>query len=173
MIDDRLKLKNKINKVSMVIMDVDGVLTDGRIVYSSKDELKFFDVQDGYGLYLLNKFNINTAIITARKSKIVKRRAKDMHISSVYYTHDKLWAYEKIKDKFNLKDENICYIGDDLLDLPVIKKVGFSVTVPNAFDDIKKEVDYISTKRGGRGAVREIADLILKAKGLRDDVINI
>jgi len=168
------ELKEKIINIKLVIMDVDGVLTDGKIIYGDyyPGELKSFDVKDGYGVYLLNKAGIDTAIITAGRSKIVKKRARDMKISCVYHTRDKLKAYRELKKKFKLEDVNICYIGDDYFDLPAIKKAGFSACVCDAIDDIKSEVDYTSEKPGGGGAVREIVELVLKTKGLWDSVIE-
>jgi len=157
-------------KIKLLILDIDGVMTDGRIVYSIYgDELKFFDVQDGLGITLLNKVGIRSAIITAKKSRIVKARARDMKIAYVYQGYmDKARAFDKILKKSRLKAEDICFIGDDLIDVPVIKRAGFAVAVSNAMEEVKHSAHYVTTKMGGRGAVREICDLILKSQGKWD-----
>ena len=148
-------------------MDVDGVLTDGRIVYAnSGDELKFFDVTDGMGLALFTRAGLKTAIITAKKSKIVTKRSKDLHIDKVYQNaFKKSEAYEKALNHFGIQGEEVCFIGDDVIDIPVLKKAGLAIAVASAVDEVKKEADYITKKPGGRGAVREIIELILKKQG--------
>ena len=163
--------REKLIKIKIVIMDVDGVLTDGRIVYGDHgDELKFFDVQDGFGIAMLRKAGLKTFIITAKKSKINERRAKELKVVKIFQkAPDKLKAYEKILKKFKTVPEEICYIGDDLLDLPVLRRVGFSVAVDNAVDEVKKTVHYVTKQKGGRGAVREVCDMIMKAQGRWDE----
>ena len=163
----------KIKKVRLLILDVDGVLTDGRIIYGDAgDELKCFDVQDGFGIYLLSKVGIRTVLITAKKSAVVRRRAKESRVAKVYQgAIDKLKAYEKVKRKFRVKDEEVCFIGDDLLDLPVLVRAGFSVAVPNAVEDLKSRSHYITQRKGGRGAVREVIDLILKGQGKYETLV--
>lgn len=153
--------------IKLLILDIDGVMTDGRIIYSVYgDELKFFDVQDGFGITLLNRAGIKSAIITAKKSRIVKLRAKDLRVACVYQGFpDKLIPFNKILDRFKIKPDEICFMGDDLIDLPVLKRVGLAVAVPNAVEEVKSSAHYITSKIGGRGAVREICDLILKAQG--------
>jgi 3-deoxy-D-manno-octulosonate 8-phosphate phosphatase (KDO 8-P phosphatase) len=159
-------LNDKAKAVKLLILDVDGVLTDGRIVYGNYgDELKFFNVHDGLGMTLLKRAGISSVIITARKSKIVKRRARDFGASSVYSDHDKLKIYKKVLSKFNVREEEVCFIGDDLLDLPVLKRSGLAVAVPTAVDEVKNAAHYVTSHRGGFGAVREICDIILKATG--------
>ncbi len=159
-------MEEKIKNIKVLIMDIDGVLTDGRIILSSfGDELKFFDVQDGFGLALWRKAGYKSAIITANKSSVVTRRASMLKIDKVYQkVYNKLTAYNKIKKIFKVTDGQICFIGDDLIDLPILKRIGFSCCVANAIEDIKPEVDYITKKEGGHGAVREIIDLILKTQ---------
>lgn len=167
------KLKQKINRIKLVIMDVDGVLTDGKIVYGENlGELKFFNVKDGYGVVLLNKAGIKTAIISAGNKDLIEKRAKDMKVSFVYCTENKLDTYRNLKKKLNIDNNSICYIGDDLLDMPVIEKVGFSACVSDATEDVKNNVDYIAHVPGGEGAVREIVEMILKTKNLWEDVIK-
>lgn len=150
----------------MVIFDVDGVLTDGRMVYDSEGkELKFFDVHDGLGIHLLNKAGIQTAIITARKNKVVNKRAKDLGIKHIFQgNHQKIEPFLKLQKKFRLKDDEICFIGDDVIDIPVLRRVGLPVVVANAPEEIKQEAFYITKRSGGRGAVRELTEVILKAQ---------
>lgn len=165
-------LIERIKKINTVIFDIDGVLTDGRIIYAnSGNELKFFDVQDGFGAILLKRAGFKTFIMTAKKSKVVKLRGKDMQVSGIYQNcFDKLKTFNEITAKFKLDPENICYIGDDLIDLPVLKRVGFAVSVPNAMDEVKNGVHYVTKKKGGRGAVRELCDIILKAQNKWESV---
>ena len=145
-------------------MDVDGILTDGKIIYGSNgNDIKEFDVKDGLGVNLLYRAGIKIVILTARYSNVIKRRAKDMHIDAVYQNaFDKLKVYNKILKRFKFKDEEVCFIGDDLVDLPVLRRVGFSACTACSITDIKKEVDYITERTAGSGGVRELAELILK-----------
>ena len=153
-------------RVKVFIVDIDGVMTDGRIVYSGYgDELRFFDVQDGFGITLLNRAGIKTVIITAGKSKIVKHRARDLKVSSTYHGFmDKIDAFNDLLKRFKVTPEEVCFIGDDLIDIPILKRAGFAVAVPNAVDEVKKLAHHITANKGGRGAVREICDLILKSQ---------
>lgn len=168
MIEERAK------KVKLLIMDVDGVLTDGRIIYAnSGDQLKFFDVTDGMGLALLSHAGLKSAILTAKKSKVVARRAKDMHIDKVYQNaHRKSEVFKKILNDFKVSPEEVCFIGDDVIDISVLKKVGFAICAPNAVSEVKNEVHYITKREGGRGAVREVIDMILKTQGKWDEAIK-
>ena len=167
MIEDRAK------KVKLLILDVDGVLTDGRIVYDNfGDELKFFSVLDGFGMSLLYNAGIKSAIITAKKTRIVKRRARDMHVAAVYSNHKKLKAYQKLLKRFRLKNEEVCFIGDDLLDLALMKRAGLAIAPPNAADEVKNSSHYITKREGGKGAVREVIEIILKSQGLWDEIIS-
>lgn len=159
-------------KVKLLIVDIDGVMTDGRIIYSVYgDELKFFDVQDGLGISLLLRAGIKSVIITAKKSRIVKMRAKDLRVAKAYQGHmDKLIPFEKTLRRFRVKPEEVCFIGDDLIDIPILRRVGFAIAVPNAMEEVKASAHHITVKAGGRGAVREICDFILKAQGKWDSV---
>lgn len=151
----------------MVIMDVDGVLTDGKIILDANGvESKAFYVQDGSAITYLHRVGIKTAIISGRESKVVELRANELSIEDVYLgIHKKLEAYEEILKKHKIKDNEICYIGDDLIDLPILTKVGFSVAVPNAPLEVKERVSYITDAPGGYGAVREVTEKILKSQG--------
>ena len=160
-------LKHRILKIKLLVMDVDGVLTDGRIIYGDYgDELKFFDVQDGLGLAMLRRAGIHTVVISAKKSRVNHRRAKDLQITKIYQNApDKLKIFEKVAKKMKLAHDEVCYIGDDLVDIPVMSKVGFAIGVNNAVDEVKSIAHYVTLKKGGRGAVREVIDLILKTQG--------
>jgi len=121
---------------------------------------------------LLHRAGIKSVIITAKKTRIVKRRAKDMHVAKVYSNYEKLKVYEKVIKRFRVKDEETCFIGDDLIDLPVLKRAGLSIAPPEAMEEVKNICHYITKKSGGRGAVREVIEIILKAQGLWDKVTS-
>jgi 3-deoxy-D-manno-octulosonate 8-phosphate phosphatase (KDO 8-P phosphatase) len=166
------KLKEKIKKIKLVILDVDGVLTNGKIIYnSSGNDTKEFNVKDGFGVRLLTRAGIKSVLLTARTSKVLERRAHDMGVEAVHDNAlEKLPVYKKITSKFNLKDDEVCFMADDLVDLPVLKKVGFSASPSDALEDIKKRSDYVAKNKGGHGAVRELAELILKVQNKWDEV---
>ena len=166
-------LKERAQKIKLLVLDVDGVLTDGRIIYGDAgDELKSFDVQDGFGIYLLSKVGVRTVIITAKKSAVVQRRARDSHVAKVYQNAiDKWKVYQKVRRKFRVTDEEVCFIGDDLLDLPILVKAGFAVSVPNAVEALRARSHYVTQRKGGRGAVREVVDLILRSQEKYDALI--
>jgi 3-deoxy-D-manno-octulosonate 8-phosphate phosphatase (KDO 8-P phosphatase) len=157
----------KARNVKLLILDVDGVLTDGRIVIDDRGvETKCFDVRDGHGIKLLKRADIEVAIITGRESEVVSHRARELGIDSVYQNiHDKLEVYEAILEEKGLRDGDVGFVGDDIVDLPVLRRAGFSVVVADGVEELKPYADYVSRNRGGRGAVREISELILKAQG--------
>jgi len=159
-------LLEKAKKIKVLLLDVDGVLTDGRIVYDSHGrDLKFFDVHDGMGVYLLKKCGIPSVIITAKGSRAIKPRAKDMQIDIVFEdVSPKTSVLEKICGIYHVSPEELCFIGDDLVDLCLMKKVGFPAAVANAAQEIKNAAVFVTSKKGGRGAVRELAELILKTQ---------
>lgn len=156
-------MKEKYKKIKMLIMDVDGTLTDGKIyIGASGEEFKAFNVKDGYGIKLLKENGITPAIITGRNSEIVLRRAEELGIEEVFQgIENKLEKYEELKMKYNLIDDEIAYIGDDINDYKILKKVGVKFAVSNCVKSLKTIVDYVSVFNGGDGAVREIIDLIL------------
>ncbi|MGE4357352.1 MAG: KdsC family phosphatase [Candidatus Omnitrophota bacterium] len=159
-------------KIKLLIMDVDGVLTDGKFYYGNYgDELKAFNIHDGFGLTLLKRAGIKTVIITAGNSKVVTRRAKHLQITRVYQkAYRKINTYIRVLKKFRLSDEEVCYIGDDLIDIPILKRVGLAVCVANAREELKTLVHYITNACGGEGAVREIVEILLKAQDKWDMV---
>ena len=156
-------LEEKAGNIKLFITDVDGILTDGSIFLGNDgEEFKAFNSQDGMGIKLAQKEGIEVAIITGRESKIVERRAGELDIEEIYQgIDDKLSILKKVVEKYEIDYEQTAYIGDDLNDLPVLKKVGFSLTAANGVDQVKEAVDYVTKRSGGRGAVREAIDLIL------------
>ena len=167
-------LAQRASKISILLMDVDGVLTDGRIVYADYgDELKFFDVQDGAGLVFWNRMGLKSAIISARRAKLLRRRAKDMRVDFMEQGQLlKLPAYEKMLKRFRATDEQVCAISDDLMELPILRRVGLAVAVPNAVEEVKRIAHYVTRRPGGKGAVREVVELLLKSKGLWEQVLH-
>lgn len=167
-------IKDKARNVKLLLLDVDGVLTDGRIVYDSCGrDLKFFDVHDGLGVYLLSKSGIKTILITAKGSRAIKPRAQDMRVAEVFQDiSPKTSILDKILKKYKVSLDEICFVGDDLVDLCLMKKVGFPVAVFNAVREIKQTASYICLREGGRGAVREVSELILKAQGKWDEALE-
>jgi len=152
--------------IKLIAMDVDGVLTDGSITYGTSDlEIKSFYVKDGQGITLARKERIEIAFITARISDALVKRAKDLGVIEVHQgVVDKWNCMEKIIKRYNLSKEEILYIGDDIVDINVMKNVGFPVAVSDAIDEVKEIAKYITKKPGGRGAVREVIDMVLKAQ---------
>jgi 3-deoxy-D-manno-octulosonate 8-phosphate phosphatase (KDO 8-P phosphatase) len=160
-------MEAKLAKIKLLLLDVDGVLTDGRIIYDSQgNELKAFDVKDGHGLKMLQRAGIEVGIITGRSSQVVIRRAAELGIKILYQgALSKLEPYQEILSQQGLTDEQVAYVGDDVVDLPILRRVGFSATVADAVADVLPLVNYVASKPGGRGAVREICDLLIKASG--------
>jgi len=158
-------------KIKLLLLDVDGVLTDGSVILGNYgDELKRFDIRDGLGVVLVKRAKLKCAIITAKSSRVVKIRAKQLGIDKVYGNHYKIKSLKSIKKRFSVKDEEICFLGDDLIDVSILKRVGLAVSVPEARQEAKNVSHYVTAASGGRGAVREICELILKAQGKWHDV---
>ena len=160
----KVDLSKKIKKIRCLLVDCDGVLTNGAMYYTENgDEIKKFSTYDGMGFQLLKNHGIITGIITGEDRQLVKRRFEKLGLNELYMgVSDKLKILDEICKKNNLKYEEVAYIGDDLNDIPIIENVGFSCSVHNGISIIKSKVDYVTSKNGGEGAVREIADLILK-----------
>ena len=165
-------IKKKARNIKLLIMDVDGVLTPAYIIIDGLGrEIKVFNVQDGFGIMLWRRAGLKTAIITAGKSPAIRKRASMLKIDALYEkAFNKREAYGELKKRFKVSDNEVSFIGDDLIDLPILKKVGLACSVPNCNDEIRDHVDYISKRMGGKGAVREIIDILLKSKGLWKDV---
>jgi len=153
--------------VKLLILDVDGVLTDGRITYDHLGrEVKFFNTKDGYGIVKAQKEGIKVAVVSGRYSWQVEKRCRELGIEEVRQgVSDKLSLYEELKEKFGLKDEEVAAMGDDLPDLPVLERVGVSGAPADAVPEVKVIVDFVSRRQGGKGAVREFVDYLLKEKG--------
>ena len=160
-------IKEKLKGIKLLILDVDGVMTDGRIIMDNEGkEIKNFDVRDGHGIKILQRYGIKVAILTGRKSKVVEYRAKDLEINDVYQgAFNKKEVLGRILKKHKLSVSAVAFLGDDIVDIPVLKSVGFSAAVADATAMVKKSVDYVTGHKGGQGAVREICEMILQAQG--------
>jgi len=162
-----MNVNSRLKQIKLFLSDVDGVMTDTRIWLNSKDEwCRHYSIYDGMGLKRLQKIGVKTGIITAACAHDVRTRFKFLKVD--YFREDaknKLDDLKLILKESGFKAEEVCYIGDDLMDLSVIEHVGFGVTVPHALDQIKKKSDYVTTKEGGFGAVREICEMIVESKG--------
>lgn len=160
--------------IKLLILDVDGVLTDGSIILDNEgNEFKSFHVRDGHGIKMLEKAGIKVAIITGRHSKVVERRAHELGITEIYQRcHIKSVAYKHLIEKMGMSDSEVAYIGDDIVDIPILKRVALSVAVADATEETKAEALLITINNGGRGAVREICELILKANGKWRELID-
>ena len=160
-------MRHKLLKIKWILMDVDGVMTDGSITYaSSGEEIKTFNAQDGAGINLAHMAGLHTGIITGRKSEMVQRRILDLKYD--YFREGvsrKATMYEEFKKEFKVSDEQVCYMGDDFADLGILLQAGLSVAPSNARDEIKAVCDFVTLAPGGSGAVRELIDKILKAQG--------
>ena len=159
--------------IKLLLLDVDGILTDGTITYTHEGtEIKSFHTRDGLGIRLLQEAGVEVGIITARSSEAVKRRAEDLKLAHVYQgCRNKIEAYTELLAKVNLSDAEVAYMGDDWLDLPLLTKVGFSASVIDAVHEVRQVVDYVTTLPGGRGAVREVCDMIIAAQHKQEELL--
>jgi 3-deoxy-D-manno-octulosonate 8-phosphate phosphatase (KDO 8-P phosphatase) len=154
-------------KVKLMIFDVDGVLTDGGLYYGPEGEIfKRFNALDGHGVKLLQQSGVDTALITARQSDIVIQRAAALGITHVHQgAHDKRAVFEQLAAKLGIAAEQCGFIGDDVIDLPILIRVGFAASVANGHAEVQRRAHYVTRNNGGHGAVRELCDLILHAQG--------
>jgi len=161
------QLREKLLHIRMLAMDVDGVLTDGRAFYGPNGfEAVAFHVHDGSAIKWLHRLGFRSAFITGRSLEAVRARAEALGVHYVYENaRVKLEAYDRLKAEAELEDRAICYVGDDLTDLPVLTRAGVSVAVADARPEVRQEADVITLARGGRGAIREVAEMILEAHG--------
>ncbi|HOE80034.1 MAG TPA: HAD hydrolase family protein [Smithellaceae bacterium] len=166
------ELLKKLKKIKMLVLDVDGVMTDGGIIMDGGGgESKVFNVRDGHGLVLLQRHGISVAILTGRTSTVVEHRARDLKIKEVYQgALNKKEVFVGLLQKNNLLADDVAYMGDDIVDIPVLKMAGFSAAVSDADETVKKIVDHVTASRGGRGAVREICEMLLKAQDFWPEV---
>ena len=153
---------------------MDGVLTDGRIIISDDgQETKCFNVRDGHGLKLVQRGGIEVILLTGRKSRVVEHRARELGIKRVYQgVLDKLSVFNEILAAEGLVPGQVAYAGDDIVDLPVLRRVGLSITVSDAHDEILKTVDLVTKNPGGRGAIREVCEMILKTQGKWEELMG-
>ncbi len=170
----RAELTQRILPVRMMIFDVDGVLTDGRVIYMDDGaEIKEFDAQDGHGIKLLQRAGIEVALISGRACRAVEHRALGLGIHRVYQGYRaKIEPYEQLLADTGLKEHETGFMGDDLIDIPVMRRAGFAVAVPNGAPHIFPYAHYITRASGGRGAAREVCEMILQAQGLWESVME-
>lgn len=160
------RVRKKARKIRLLLLDVDGVLTDGRIIIDGHGvETKQFDVRDGQGIALLIRSGVTVGFVTGRSSESVRHRARELGVKLVHQgVQNKADTYDRIKRKTGLADEQVAYMGDDITDLPVLSRVGLAVAVRDSWPGIKARVDYVTQAKGGYGAVRELSELLLKAQ---------
>jgi 3-deoxy-D-manno-octulosonate 8-phosphate phosphatase (KDO 8-P phosphatase) len=168
MIDQFLQ---KLNQIALVIFDVDGVLTDNTVYMGSDGfELKRFNIADGLGIHMAQKHGIKIALLSGRKSPSTITRARELGITDVYQdTSNKIEYYDALKAKYSIEDQHIVYVGNDLIDLPIMKQCGLAVAVPDSPQSVLKAAHYVTKKAGGFGAAREILDMILEARGIDEE----
>lgn len=156
----------RICNIRWLLSDVDGVLTDGGIFLDNQGiETKRFDVKDGHGIKLLQRAGIQVALLTGRTSNVVVQRAHELKITEIFQgVNDKKLAYVTFKTRIGLTDQDIAYIGDDVVDIPILRQVGVAFAVHDAVDEVKAVADSVTSRPGGHGAVREVAELILKTQ---------
>ena len=167
-------IKNLAKDIKILILDVDGILTDGLVhIFGDGREMYEFNVYDGYGIKLWRRAGFKVGFLTGRVSDAVEFRAKQLEVDFLFRgASDKVSLIEKLAKEERVTMKNICYLGDDLQDLALLKKVGLSVSVPNAREEVKKYVHYVTSLKGGGGAVRELIEKLLKEKDLWDGIIN-
>ncbi|NLE64677.1 MAG: HAD hydrolase family protein [Elusimicrobia bacterium] len=160
-------MRSILKKIKLIAMDVDGVMTDGRIVFDDLGrELKFFDVKDGLAISLARRGGLKTAVISARGCRAVRARMKDLKIDKVYLdAYPKIKAFEKMLSALGVTGQEVCFIGDDLPDLEILGRVGMAACPADAASEVRAVADLVAKSKGGRGAVREIIEKILKAQG--------
>ena len=170
-----MSLQEKCSKIKVIILDVDGVLTDGRIGYrgDSEEDLKFFDVRDGHGIKLALRSGLKAGILSGRQSGANRKRAEELGLSFLYESvKNKAEGLEKLLKDQNVTAEECMYIGDDVVDLPPMKRCGFAVAVADGVKELDLVADFRTENKGGRGAVREAIELLLKEQGKWEDIIN-
>jgi len=167
-------ITEKAKKLKLLILDVDGVLTDGRLFFDDNGkEYKTFHARDGHGIKLLRQTGVEVAVISGRKSNSVALRMKSLGVEYVYQGHEnKIAAFNEIIQSLSISPEQAAHVGDDLLDLPVMTRVGLSIAVNDANDSVKEYADWCTKTAGGLGAVREVCDFIMQAQGTFDGVLK-
>ena len=173
MIDADQDIIDRARKIKLLILDCDGVLTDGRIIMPpGSDETKTFDVKDGHGIVMAQRAGLRIAIISGRKSSVLRARATELGVTHLY---EMAWVktepYEKVLAEEGLTDEEVCYVGDDVVDIPLLRRAGLGVAVADAVEETKKHSHIVTERGGGRGAVREVIEFILKAQDKWDEAM--
>ncbi len=165
------EILEKARPVRLIIFDVDGVLTDGNLYLgNSGEELKAFNIKDGLGIKLLMQSGVEVGVITGRSSELVAQRMQSLGVKHIYQgQHEKLPAYQELVAKLGLEPEQVAYVGDDLIDLPLMRRVGFAVAVEDAHPLVKQHAHWQTPAAGGKGAVREVCELLMKAQGTLDE----
>ena len=160
-------LRRRLRKIRCLLLDVDGVLTDGKLHFTSDgEEFKTFDVQDGHGIAMAQRAGLTVGFISGRPAKATARRAADLRVKILLQKpSNKMDMVEKVKRQHGFANDEIAFVGDELVDLPVLRRVGLAVAVPNATDEVKRAAHYLTRRRGGDGAVREVIEMILKTQG--------
>jgi 3-deoxy-D-manno-octulosonate 8-phosphate phosphatase (KDO 8-P phosphatase) len=166
-------LRDRARRIRLLLMDCDGVLTDGRIVLLPEaDDLKFFYAQDGQGLKLAAQAGLRTGVITVRASRVLERRIEEMRVHFLFQNAtNKIEAYDAILRQEGISDGEVAFIGDDLPDLPVMSRVGLAIAVSNAVEEVKAHAHYVTDRPGGHGGVREATEFILKAQGKWESLV--
>lgn len=168
------QLQNHANSIQMVVFDIDGVFTDGRIYLNHLgEETKAFNVRDGHGVRMLIHYGIRVAVLSGRKSAAVEVRMRELGVSDVLQGHaDKKTAFNKLINDKNISAQSVAFVGDDIIDVQAMQLAGLAIAVADAHDWVKQHADHITHANGGHGAVREVCELILAAKGLLDTALN-
>jgi 3-deoxy-D-manno-octulosonate 8-phosphate phosphatase (KDO 8-P phosphatase) len=164
----------KLKEIQMLLLDVDGVLTDGSIIYSDEtSETKVFNVKDGFGLKLVMQAGIKVGLVTGRTSKALDRRCRDLGIERLYDgVQQKARLLDQIALKTGVRPERMAFVGDDLPDIPIMRRVGLSIAVADAHERVRRHAEWTTSASGGRGAVREVCDALLKARGKWDKIME-
>ena len=162
-------LRKKLKEVELLILDVDGVLTDNNLFIGTDGlEFKRFDVPDGMGIAFAMRAGLKIAFVSGRPSPATTARARELGVKDLFqHSNSKLIPYEKLKKKYKLRDYQIAFMGDEVVDLKVMRRAGLSIAVPNSYKPVEEEADFVTEKRGGYGAVREVVEMILLAKGIK------
>lgn len=165
-------MEERLKKIKLLVLDVDGVMTDGRIIFDSNGvESKFFNVKDGHGIKMLQRSGVEIGIISGRESVVVANRAAELGINLVYQKAlDKMVPYRQMLETTGLLDEQVAYMGDDVIDIPIMRRVGYAAAPADAVAEVLPHAHFIAHNKGGWGAVRELCDQILKAQGTWENI---
>lgn len=168
------KITQRAARIKLAVFDVDGVLTDGTLFFGDDgQEYKGFNVRDGHGLRMLQHYGVQIAIITGRESKVVARRMAELGIEHVLQGHrEKLPAFERLRNRLEMAAEDTAYVGDDVVDIPILRRVGLAIAVRDADPRVKRHAHWTTSSPGGRGAAREVCELILQSQGKLDEAMR-